>query len=231
MPLDSVSYPTDKKMSSTNSNNFRHSHHESYYYSSSAKQKTIDHNLQKEGSRAARTAKDYFEGIALSDLEVPEIADDGIDPAKIEMFNVGQPMKMGGHVKYKVVGVDGMRNFEEMRRYKEFFTLRNTLVQRWPGVYIPMIPEKKLIGNKDSKFLDERRNLLERFLKELACKHYLVESNEFKIFAREKNDVVKVLGFMIKQTPEQILEKYRIHFTVSENQDSAAIAKYQENIS
>jgi hypothetical protein len=35
------------------------------------------------------------------------------------------------------------------------------------------LPEKKLVGKNDEKFVEERRNLLERFMKELAKYDYL----------------------------------------------------------
>ena len=31
------------------------------------------------------------------------------------------------------------------RRYSDFFALRTKLIERWPGVYIPNIPPKKLV--------------------------------------------------------------------------------------
>jgi hypothetical protein len=33
------------------------------------------------------------------------------------------------------------------RRYSDFYALRETLVERWPGVYIPNIPGKKAVVN------------------------------------------------------------------------------------
>jgi sorting nexin-1/2 len=75
------------------------------------------------------------------------------------------------------------------------------LASRWPGVYIPAIPEKKLMGNKDDNFVEERRALLERFMKEIAKFEYLTNSKEFCVFAREKGEVDKVLGMMRRETP------------------------------
>jgi sorting nexin-1/2 len=75
------------------------------------------------------------------------------------------------------------------------------LASRWPGVYIPAIPEKKLMGNKDDNFVEERRALLERFMKEIAKFDYLTNSKEFSVFAREKGEVDKVLGMMRRETP------------------------------
>lgn len=40
-------------------------------------------------------------------------------------------------------GMDNEGQFEVFRRYKEFHLLRNVLVQRFPGLYVPPIPPKK----------------------------------------------------------------------------------------
>ena len=135
------------------------------------------------------------------------------DP-KSAQFRVYNPVKVSGHIKYTVSGVDSEGPFEESRRYSEFYALRDSLASRWPGVYIPAIPEKKLVGNKDDKFVEERRSLLERFMKELAKFEYLTNSKEFKIFAREKGECDKLLGMMTRQTPIQILEKYQQYFNI-----------------
>ncbi len=110
-----------------------------------------------------------------------------------------------------------------MRRFRDFFALKNGLNQRWPGIFIPALPEKKLVGKNDDKFVEERRNLLERFMKEIAKYDYLTQSREFKIFARDKGDLDKVLNSLVKQTPMQILEKFRLNFNIDEDQPQSAM--------
>ncbi len=46
------------------------------------------------------------------------------------------------------------------------------------------MPPKKAVGNKDVKFIIERRYFLERFLKQISQLPYLMNSEEFRIFAR-----------------------------------------------
>ena len=87
----------------------------------------------------------------------------------MKKFSVSNPVKISGHIKYKVSGEDSEGPFEENRRFKEFFSFRNVLVARWPGIYIPALPEKKMVvriyshinvywqGNKDDEFVEERR--------------------------------------------------------------------------
>lgn len=87
-------------------------------------------------------------------------------------FNVSNPIKMedqaglkiGYVIKYTVTGQDSQGPFEIQRRYNEFLALQNALNTHWPGCYIPAIPEKQLLGDKDDGFVEERRQLLERFI-------------------------------------------------------------------
>jgi PX domain len=59
------------------------------------------------------------------------------------MINVTEPTKKGSHHEYKVSGYDHLGTFEVWRRYNHFFLLRTTLFQRFMGLYVPPIPEKK----------------------------------------------------------------------------------------
>jgi sorting nexin-1/2 len=150
----------------------------------------------------------------------PTEAPDREEDPKVKLFDVKNPIKQSGHIKYTVSGVDSEGPFDQQRRFREFFALKNTLAIRWPGIYIPALPEKK-VGNKDGAFIEERRNLLERFMKDLARFDFLTDSKEFKIFAREKGDIEKMLSTLVKQTPMQVLEKYRLNFNIDEDQEAA----------
>ena len=67
-----------------------------------------------------------------------------------DKFSVSNPIKMednaglkiGQVVKYTVTGVDQLGPFEVQRRYNEFLSVNRALNERWPGCYIPAIPEK-----------------------------------------------------------------------------------------
>lgn len=69
---------------------------------------------------------------------------------------------------YEVKGTDEDGPFEGRRRYNDFFHLRQVMLVRWPGVFIPPIPPKKNFGNKEDSFLSERMVFLERFLKKIS---------------------------------------------------------------
>lgn len=77
--------------------------------------------------------------------------------------------------------------------------LYKVLCDRWPGCYIPAIPEKtaitidvqnmKMQDKNDAEFVEARRVLLEKFMKEISHFDYLLESKEFQIFARGAGEV------------------------------------------
>lgn len=58
---------------------------------------------------------------------------------------IAKDEKFGKKIYYTIVGSDKSGNFQVVRRYKEFFTLRSILVDAWPGFYIPKIPAKQKI--------------------------------------------------------------------------------------
>ena len=126
--------------------------------------------------------------------------------------------------------MDDDGEFNDVRRYREFHALADILRIRWPGCYVPSIPEKKMVGSDDTQFVEERRELLERFMKEIAKYDYIVFSKEFKVFARGKGEIDKVLYALPKQTPMQVLEKYRLNFKVDENKEESDILQYKEAI-
>ena len=82
------------------------------------------------------------------------------DLKKLERYTVDDPKDSGGFMTYQVRGEDNEGPFEIRRRYKEFDALRSALLTRWPGVFIPPLPPKKSVGNKEIVFINERRHFL-----------------------------------------------------------------------
>lgn len=103
---------------------------------------TSDQGLKEETERVKNKLLNDLKEVA-KEVHVEDMADEE-DP-KSKLFSVSNPVKSGGHIVYTVNGVDGEGPFEETRRFREFYALRNVLVQRWPGIYIPAIPEKKIV--------------------------------------------------------------------------------------
>lgn len=86
---------------------------------------------------------------------------------------------MGKITKYTVTGRDAAGEFTCQRRFNEFEALYNILITRWPGCYIPAIPEKAGMpvdtkgvhtssAGSDADFVEGRRILLEKFIRQLS---------------------------------------------------------------
>ena len=84
---------------------------------------------------------------------------------------------------------------------------------------IPQIPPKKTIGNKDVKFINERRFYLERFLKKMASYPYVLNSAEFQAFARPQagGDIEKLLSKMTPQSNQEIYNKLKTSLEIEEH--------------
>ena len=86
------------------------------------------------------------------------------------------------------------------------------------------------MGDKEEGFIEERRSLLDRFIRECAKFEFILESQEFKICARQSGEVGETLEKLGAQTPGQILDKYRNCFKITEEIDNSEVARYREKI-
>lgn len=126
---------------------------------------------------------------------------------------------MSGTTLYKLNGRDKEGLFEGQRRYNEFFLLREILLKRFPGLPVPTCPPKKSIGNTDIIFIQQRRYYLERFLRNLAKYDFVINSPEFRAFARPMGmNIEKAFEKMPKQTAVQQYERMREATGIDEKQ-------------
>jgi sorting nexin-4 len=110
-----------------------------------------------------------------------------------------------------------------IRRYRDFNALRSKLIERWPGVYIPNIPHKQLVGAKDKEVVEMRIEQINRFCLKISKIGYLFSSEEMENFLKNEADIPKLLSSMKQQTPEELLRKYSNVFTsYDENFDTQA---------
>lgn len=124
--------------------------------------------------------------------------------------------KFTKHTVYTVKGTDKEGNFEVVRRYSDFDRIRALLVTRWPGCYIPPLPPKNKgpTGNMESKFIEERRRLLNSFCKKIGELPYLHYSEEYQIFIRSGGaDLEKTFAPMAKISYEDLISKYSNTFS------------------
>eukprot|EP00344_Euplotes_crassus_P011608 CAMPEP_0197005584 /NCGR_PEP_ID=MMETSP1380-20130617/30092_1 /TAXON_ID=5936 /ORGANISM="Euplotes crassus, Strain CT5" /LENGTH=402 /DNA_ID=CAMNT_0042424773 /DNA_START=9 /DNA_END=1217 /DNA_ORIENTATION=+ len=141
-----------------------------------------------------------------------------------DAFSVSDPVK-GSHVTYTVRGYDDDGPFEGARRYNDFFNLRAALLTRWPGVYIPPISPKKALGNKDDKFLDERKHFLQRFLILTSKIDHIIKSDEFRLFSRPSGEIDKAVQMLPQASADFLLDRYKTKLNLAEEVDSAEVAE------
>ena len=149
---------------------------------------------QQDESQMPNTVYDHESDVLMNDNE--------------HNFSVSKPQDMGGSIYYEVQGQDRQGSWEGKRRYNEFFVLNEVLVRRFPGVPLPILPEKKAIGNKDLLFLQDRTFYLQRYLRKLARYEFILESQEFQLFSRPQGqDIQKSLEKLVPMSTMQKFER------------------------
>lgn len=72
-------------------------------------------------------------------------------------------------------------------------------------------------GNKDIKFINERRYYLERFLRKLSKLDFLINSEEFLLFSRPNGDIEKMLQRVTKMSTFSTIERLRKTLDINES--------------
>lgn len=117
------------------------------------------------------------------------------------------------YVVYCIKGIDQKGEYEVYRRYSEFLLLRNEMVARWPGLYIPPIPPKQIVGNLYVEFIEIRRKQLHHFVKQIALQKCLYYSDEFQLFIRSNSqNFEKELQNLKKVTFQEIVVKMQMAY-------------------
>uniref|UniRef100_A0A7S3YTV3 PX domain-containing protein n=2 Tax=Lotharella globosa TaxID=91324 RepID=A0A7S3YTV3_9EUKA len=78
------------------------------------------------------------------------------------------------------------------RRFSDFVWLRDTLAKCFPGVLLPPLPPKKLLGNMNEAFIKSRCVKLQIFMERLISRmHFISQSLPFKIFVTKVGEEFK----------------------------------------
>ena len=115
------------------------------------------------------------------------------------------------------------------RRYRDFEALRKKMVERWPGIFIPKLPNKKKVGNKGKNISIIRVEMLNRFLKKISKIKYLINSVELKLFLQNKNNVGKIFDELKEQSYEELAKKYFSTFTEYDNNFDTITGKNEQD--
>jgi len=126
------------------------------------------------------------------------------NPRKMDKKPVGQ------YIAYTMDGTDLTE--QVIRRYSDFYSLYEKLLQRWPGIYIPRVPPKKIIGNMNPEMIKTRMRLLNRFLLNLSNIDYLYKSEESSIFRNNIPDVGNAINKLKELSLGEILSRMKEAF-------------------
>ncbi|CAD8181275.1 unnamed protein product [Paramecium octaurelia] len=135
-------------------------------------------------------------------------------------IKVGDPVQKSGgisnYVVYTIKGKDCFGEFEAQRRFNEFYTIRELLLAKWPGQYIPPIPEKSV--STGTEIIIERTRLLNIFcMKMMQIKHLYYSEEFYDIFLRSTSpDINKQISQIPKQNVFAYTERYKQAFQITE---------------
>ena len=87
------------------------------------------------------------------------------------------------------------------RRYSDFEVVRAFLQSRYIGILIPGLPEKRVMGNTNDEFLQERARGLQQFIQRIVANPYLFADAVIKVFLRGDAAEWEVCSFVFSLPP------------------------------
>lgn len=132
---------------------------------------------------------------------LPDSDDDSISPALVNLwipsvFLAGRPHSP--HHVYQVHIRICDEEWNVYRRYAQFYILHQNLKKQYPGIAAFLFPPKKTIGNKDAKFVEDRRQKLQQYLRRVM--NQLIEAHSALTTAPSKPLLISLFPFFGEQT-------------------------------
>eukprot|EP00743_Colponemidia_sp_Colp-15_P004107 GILK01004432.1.p1 GENE.GILK01004432.1~~GILK01004432.1.p1 ORF type:complete len:534 (+),score=93.84 GILK01004432.1:25-1602(+) len=147
---------------------------------------------------APREKAEDFVDLALSRHEAASATKEPADATPLASITVSDPVKQGeglqAYITYKITSripdyqnPDHINTFNVVRRYRDFEWLHAELGEKFPGIIIPPLPEKIIVGRFSPEFVESRRRMLDRFLTRIAHHEDLRYSADLKNFLEAKD--------------------------------------------
>ncbi|CAK4410112.1 unnamed protein product [Aphanomyces euteiches] len=115
-------------------------------------------------------------------------------------IEVGEPVKQGegmhAYISYKITTSTDRRQFQKsqfsvIRRFSDFVWLHTSLCNLYPGVVVPPLPEKLLVGRFSPEFVESRRRALHVFLCRCAAHPEIQHCDHLTTFLEASDDVLQ----------------------------------------
>lgn len=122
------------------------------------------------------------------------------DSAAVIQVTVSEPVKQGegmnAYISYKISTSTtrpqfSKSSFSVIRRYSDFVWLHSTLFALYPGVVVPPLPEKLLVGRFSPEFIESRRRALQLFLQRCCVHPELQHSDHLTTFLEASEDALQ----------------------------------------
>ncbi|KAG3100634.1 hypothetical protein PI124_g10431 [Phytophthora idaei] len=120
----------------------------------------------------------------------------GEPPSNIQV-TVSEPVKQGegmnAYISYKISTTTtrpqfSKSSFSVVRRYSDFVWIHGHLSAMYPGVVVPPLPEKLLVGRFSPEFIESRRRALQLFLHRCCLHPELQHSEHLTTFLEASED-------------------------------------------
>ena len=108
--------------------------------------------------------------------------------------------------------------------------LREKLVERWPGIYLPNLPPKVTMGNLEKKVIETRTRVINDFCHKTSKFKFIIDSEELQIFLIKSIDVSKVIYNLPKLNYEEILFRYKKAFPDIKPEGEIELEKYIKTV-
>ena len=108
--------------------------------------------------------------------------------------------------------------------------MREKLVERWPGIYIPNLPPKVAVGNLEKKVIETRTRVINDFCHKTSKFKFILDSEELQIFLIKSIDVSKVINNLPKLNYDEILFRYNKAFPDVKPGTEAELEQYIKSV-
>jgi len=146
------------------------------------------------------TTSTNFQEVYNSATASKDVSSSPSSPHAVYTFeiSVSDPQKQGdgiqAHILYKVTSKTNAKGYHLTllcvpRRYSDFAWLHSQLAAHCPGVILPPLPDKALVGRFGSDFIEGRRKQLEQYLLDVTQHPRLQLSPHLRTFLQVPHDI------------------------------------------
>lgn len=170
-------------------------------------------NTQKDNSSKDKTKTNEDNISSLDSLIISKVKSLNNDNNNKQLYLCDPQIQERGlltYISYTLTG--NLLPSSVLRRYTDFYNLREVLIERWPGVYIPYIPSKETLGTINYNNIDSRLKILNRFCSQLAKIQFLMDSEEVTLFLSNATDISSQLEKLPELTTEERINRYKHAF-------------------